>query len=388
MKKISANRIMLIAVLLGTTIMVTYANSVTMLYGGLELLIAGFCYLFLLLRWRKTDPWLLLFALVLTGFSLVGGLRTGNIKSVILLSISLILPLAVSVLHLENQENNKTFQWAFLIGFVLIFLQKNLQILGELNSNTVGFWSYMCISVGFVWYACRKKKLLPLVFLLIGFALARQTESRNVAVITAIATILLLLPKTWYKNKNFFRVLYGITLVYTLFASAIMEWGFEIPWLSDILTDYTSQYSDKAWDMIERIAFLKEVKIKIGNLNMFHKLFGEGVLIRHGHNMFYQSVFIYGYLGTALLYVFYIRVFEMARKLVHSCGDKIALGCTIALLGCFMLNGADVFLIGSETCAVIPQVLMGIIIFRYRTMIHPQERLKESVGDHEPGKTN
>ena len=81
MKKISANRIMLIAVLLGTTIMVTYANSVTMLYGGLELLIAGCCYLFLLLRWRKTDPWLLLFAVVLTGFSLVGGLRTGNIKA-------------------------------------------------------------------------------------------------------------------------------------------------------------------------------------------------------------------------------------------------------------------------------------------------------------------
>ena len=161
MKKISANKILFFAVLMGTVIMATYANSVTMLYGGLELLIAGFCYLFLLLRWRKTDPWLLLFALVLTGFSLVGGLRTGNIKSVILLSISLILPLAVSVLHLDNQENDKTFQWAFLIGFALVFLQKNFQVLGELNSNSIGFWSYMCISVGFVWYACRKKKILP-----------------------------------------------------------------------------------------------------------------------------------------------------------------------------------------------------------------------------------
>ncbi|MBP3314118.1 MAG: hypothetical protein J6K84_05650 [Oscillospiraceae bacterium] len=388
MKKISANKILFFAVLMGTVIMATYANSVTMLYGGLELLIAGFCYLFLLLRWRKTDPWLLLFALVLTGFSLVGGLRTGNIKSVILLSISLILPLAVSVLHLDNQENDKTFQWAFLIGFALVFLQKNFQVLGELNSNSIGFWSYMCISVGFVWYACRKKKILPMVLLLIGFMFSRQTESRNVAIVTALATILLLLPKKWYKNKNFFRTIYLLTLVYTIFAAAIMEWGFETPWISDILTDYTEQYSDKTWTMAMRIAFLKEVKIFISNMSIFHKFFGNGVLVGHGHNMFYQSILTYGYLGTALLYAFYIRIFEMARKLIATHEDKIALGCTIALLGCFMLNGADVFLIGIEACTIIPQVLMGIIIFRYRTMMQTQTQLTEGEMTRGPAETN
>jgi hypothetical protein len=56
----------------------------------------------------------------------------------------------------------------------------------------------------------------------------------------------------------------------------------------------------------------------------------------------------------------------MAYTLIKENNDKIAIGCFIALVGMFLLNGGDLFLVGTETCAIIPQVMMGIIMLRYR----------------------
>ena len=79
-----------------------------------------------------------------------------------------------------------------------------------------------------------------------------------------------------------------------------MEWIFEQEKLSAWLIKYTEGFSDKAWGMETRIKFLRDVKIKAQDMSVYNKLFGEGVLKRHGHNMFYQSIFIYGYFGTSL----------------------------------------------------------------------------------------
>jgi len=383
MKRIDANKLMFIAVLLAVGITFMYSNSVTILYGGVELIIAGFCYLLILKKWRSIDPYLLLIALLLTGISFMNGVVRMEIKSVVLLSISLVLPLGIAVLPVRLVENNRSFRGAFVVGMIFCIMQQYWTIFGYLNSNTTGFLAYMCVSVGFVWFLCSHNKILPALCILIGAVTSANSGSRNAAIVVAISIILLLLPKKWYKKKAFIRTVYLLVLIYTVFAAVIMEWGFNNEFISNLLTDYTEQYSEKAWEMAARVNFLHQIRNIIANMNIIPKLFGEGILMRHGHNMFYQSVFIYGYLGTIALYVFYIRIFEMARKLIANNDDKITLGCTIALLGCFMLNGADVFIIGSETCAVIPQVLMGVILLRYRAMTHPQESLEERVEQHE-----
>lgn len=380
MRKRSANNLMIMAVLLTLAISISYGRSMTLVYGGMELLLVAWCYVILLCRWRKTDPYLLLFFCAVTLFSLFNGLLAGEVKSVVLLSISLVLPLSVSALPLNLNENGRTFRTAFFVGLIPCVLQQVMALFGEFNSNTLGFLNYMCVSVGFVWYLCSKKKLVPALVLLAGFSLAVAAGSRNVMVVTALTILLLLLPKRWYAGKSFFRALYLLVLLYTVFAAAVMEWGFNVRFIADWLQEYTGRYSDKAWEMSQRVTFLHRVREIIAQMSPLQKLFGEGILRRHGHNMFYQTVMIYGYLGTVLIYAFYIRIFEMARKLVARSGDRIALGCAIALLGCFMLNGADVFLVGTETCAVIPQVLMGVIIYRYR---NSDENLTQRVKAHE-----
>lgn len=383
MRKINGNKLMFLAVVLSIAITVMYSRSITILYGATELLIAGFCYLLILKNWRKMDSYLLLIVLVLTGFSFINGVVRAEIKSVVLLSISLVLPLGVSVLPIECSDDKRAFRSALLFGLVMCTLQQYWNVFGYINSNTLGFMSYMCISVGYVWFLCSKNRLVPILCLLFGMSISLSTGSRNVAIVTAIALILLLLPKRLYTKKAFFRVLYLLVLVYTICAATIMEWGFNNEFISNLLTDYTEKYSEKAWEMAARVDYLRQIRARISGMNITTKLFGEGILMRHGHNMFYQSVFIYGYIGTVAVYAFYIRIFEMARQLIGRNQDKVVLGCTIALIGCFMLNGADVFIIGSETCAIIPQVLMGIIIYRYRAMMHPSERLNESVETHE-----
>ena len=380
MRKRSANNLMIMAVLLTLTISISYGRSMTLVYGGMELLLAAWCYVILLCRWRKTDPYLLLFFCAVTLFSLFNGLLAGEVKSVVLLSISLVLPLSVSALPLNLNENGRTFRTAYFVGLILCALQQVMALFGEFNANTLGFLNYMCVSVGFVWYLCSRKKLVPALVLLAGFSLAVAAGSRNVMVVTALTILLLLLPKRWYAGKSFFRVLYLLVLLYTVFAAAVMEWGFNVRFIAHWLQEYTGRYSDKAWEMSQRVTFLHRVREIIAQMSPLQKLFGEGILLRHGHNMFYQTVMIYGYLGTVLIYAFYIRIFEMARTLIARSGDRIALGCAIALLGCFMINGADVFLVGTETCAVIPQVLMGVIIYRYRDS---DENLTQRVKAHE-----
>jgi hypothetical protein len=224
----------------------------------------------------------------------------------------------------------------------------------------------MAVSVGITWYKLSERKTWPLILILVGSYLSAGAGSRNVAIVLLLMLILLILPDRFFTNGGAVRVIYIIALLYTVFAADIMGWIFEQEGLSKLLLDYTNKFSDKEWGMEGRIWFLREVKAKISNMSIVAQLFGEGVLKRHGHNMFYQSIFIYGYLGTILVYAMYIRVFEMARTLIKENGDKIAIASFIALIGMFLLNGGDLFLIGTETCAVIPQVLMGIIMLRYK----------------------
>ena len=109
------------------------------------------------------------------------------------------------------------------------------------------------------------------------------------------------------------------------------------------------------------------------------QLFGRGVRgSTHTHNMCYQSLFIYGYIGTALIYAVFFRIFEMARRLIKENGDLISLGCVIILIGHILINGADLYLLGTDCVAIVPQVFMAIIISRYTAEKRRKEGLYET----------
>ena len=378
-KRYDAKLLMVLTTLLSIFITFTYARSMTLVYGVTEIALAVLSYALVLRNIKAPDQIIISIVAILTFVSLINGIIYGDVKSVLLLSISIVLPLSISVLPIGFSDNSAEFKWGFLAGLSIILLNSITNFLGQINSNTLGFYCYMAISFGFVWYKQSKKKIFPLILILLGAVLSANTGSRNVAIIIVIMLVFLLLPDKFWENKATFRIIYIAILFYTIFASDILEWIFSHERLASFLNDYTSNISDKNWGMEGRIHFFKEVEYKISQMNWYNKLFGEGILKRHGHNMFYQSVFIYGYLGTVLVYAMYVRVFEMAYHLISKHNDKMTLGIFVALIGIFLLNGADLFLLGSETCAVIPQVLIGIIMLRYRTAIKKEKLELEMV---------
>ena len=366
---------MVIASLLSILITFTYARSITLLYGGIEILLALICYFFIFKDLNSPDYWNTIIIASVMVVSLINGIIYGDLKSILLLSISLVLPLAISVMPIRI-NGVEQFKWGFLAGLAVLLLNSVTQFLGEINSNTLGFYSYMAVSVGFAWFKDSKNRIIPLLLIIGGAFLSAMTGSRNVAIVILVMLLVLLVPDRFWENKVLFRAVYIAALVYTVFALDVMEWVFEQDRLAAFLDKYTSSVSDKQWDMQTRLYFLREIEFKISQLNWYNKLFGQGILRYHGHNMFYQSVFIYGYLGTVLVYSMYVRIFEMAYKLIKKTGDKTVIGIFIALIGVFLLNGADLFLVGTETCAVIPQVLMGIIMLKYRAMMKSNPEIR------------
>ena len=110
-------------------------------------------------------------------------------------------------------------------------------------------------------------------------------------------------------------------------------------------------------------------------------MFGEGVCQHFGHNIFYQCVFVWGFIGTVLVYILLIKVFEMAYREIKA-GNRLVLGCFVILVGHIILNGADVYLFGGEACQVLPLAVIGIIMQQYRT---GQNQIYERFGGEEYG---
>ena len=372
-KKINYKVITLCCVLLSLMITYSYAH-IGLLYGILELLLVIFCYVMVLKDLKGPDIYMMVMSSILMFFSVINGIIYTDLKSTFFLSISIMLPLAISVLPVDKKHDGNQFKWGFLTGLTLIFLDNMIGFLGEINSNTRGFYCYMTVAIGFVWYRS-SRKIIPLILILIASYIAASTGSRNVAIVILVMIFLLILPDAFFKKKLVYRCIYIAVLFYTIFALNIMEWIFEQDKLAGWLVEYTDSLSDKQWGMESRVYFFRQIEFKLSQMHWYNKLFGEGVLRRHGHNMFYQSLFIYGYIGTLLIYAMLVRVFEMAYKLICENDDKIAIGGFVALIGIVLLNGADVFLIGTETCSVIPQVLMGVIMLRYKN-VTKEDRLE------------
>ena len=361
---ISAKVLMLVGFLLSFVICYLYARSITLVYGAVELAIAAVCYLGSLKRHRMMDKNLLIYAVATVGFAWCAGVFSGDFKSTLLVTVPLLMPLYISTMKI-TYKGWTDFVPATIVAVVIVYLAVQVGVFGYINSNTVGFLGFMGVSLGVLWIKNAKKKLLPTAIVLFGFYYAIQSGSRNVAIVGLICAVLLFMPKTTVKKRTYYFAVCLIVIAYSVFAMDIMEWMFSKPKLYQFLVDYTEQYSEKAWEMADRIAFLRRVQNMIAQRNILLQLFGTGALTTHGHNMFYQCILNFGYVGAALIYAGFCRVFKMAYVLICNKHDDVALGCVIILWGMFLLQGADVFMVGPETYAVVPQVIMGIILNRY-----------------------
>lgn len=366
---ISVRSLVLIGFLLAFVIWYLYAHSATVAYGVAELLIAAICYIGCFKRYRMIDGNSLVLGCSVAVLAWCAGLFHNDFKSTLLITVPLLLPLYISTLRITYKDWTD-YAPATIFAVVITYMAVNTEVFGDINSNTLGFLGFMGVSLGILWIKTARLKLIPVAVVLVGFYYAVNSGSRNVAIVGLICTALLFVPDGVLRKPVVYVSLCAIVLAYSVFATDVLEWIFSRPKLSQFLIDYTSQYSEKAWEMAGRTEFLKLLKKTIKDRDMLLQLFGVGVYTLHGHNMFYQCVLNFGYIGTMFIYGGFCRIFRLAYILITKNQDNIALGCVVILWGTFLLQGADVFVVGPESYAIVPQVIMGIILNRYGTYIN------------------
>lgn len=364
-KQMTMERLLIGGFLLTVLVAWSYGASYW-IYAGTLLALMAVVYFLYMLKFSAMDMVSKLPITVILCISAFLSIWNRDPKSMLMVNTSLLLPFVISTLSVDMENAKKAAAITTIVACCLIWLQVNYQVLGEINSNTLAFVAYIGISVGFLWFKLDARKIPSLFFLIVGLIVIQQTDCRNVAIVMPICFVLLLLPKKLLTNGVFYRVLYGLVLLYVIFAADIMEWGFSNQVIGRYLREYTAEVSEKAWDMETRMGFLQQVKALLSKRDILSKMFGEGVLMRHGHNLFYQCLMFYGYVGTTVIFAWFIRVFEMARTVLREKEDPITAGCVVTLLGHFMIQGADVYLLGGESCWVLPLIIIGIIMNRYR----------------------
>ena len=315
----------------------------------------------------KRIPGIYLIALLgIVGISVINGLVRGNILDPISVSTSLILPLTIATLDFIDADNYRMYIPCCVITFILVYVQLKTSFLENYNVNTLGFILYMGSSFGIIWLKLSSKKLYPTIYLFLAFLLMLKTDCRNAIIVMILMSILIFLPDKLYKIRWFFRTIYIVVLSYTILAFTILEFAFSNSFISKVLTYISLNFSTKTYGMFLRIQYFISIKDHLNRLSLVSKLIGRGVNDGSGHNMFYQGMFVYGILGTFIIYTFYIKIFEMSYTLFKRNNDYVALGCFIGLMGNLLLQGADEYLICNPTCVVMPFIMVGLVMSRYR----------------------
>lgn len=308
--------------------------------------------------------------LVLFG-SLGLGLRNGDLKSSVMVNISLLMPISLSTLNINYDDIQKQVFYVSIVNLgLIILLGSNFEYW---NSNSLAFMIFCGISIGMMWFKI-SKRIIPhicsTVYLIFAMSLLLVAGSRNAGIVILVCYFMLLIPERIYKVKIIFRTIYIATLLLTVFSAAFQLYILNDAQIMDSLLSYTSSFSKKAWGMDTHYILLEAVSLKFASLDWFTQLFGTGVKAGHCHNLFYQCLFFYGYVGTTLIYVFYIYVFESAYKLIYNYKDIIALSCFIILIGHFLLQVGEVYMLGAESANVMSLLPAGVILQRWSQYKH------------------
>jgi len=356
-----------------TSVGIVYALLASFSYGYsfssfmfASIIVSVYTYGILIVNSKRIQGIYLISLLGIVGISVINGLVRGNILDPISVSTSLILPLTIATLDFIDADNYRMYIPCCVITIILVYVQLKTSFLENYNVNTLGFILYMGSSFGIIWLKLSSKKIYPIIYLSLAFFLMLKTDCRNAIIVMILMSILTFLPDKLYKIRWFFRTIYIVVLSYTILAFTILEFAFSNSFISKVLTYISLNFSTKTYGMFLRIQYFISVKDHLNRLSLVSKLIGRGVNDGSGHNMFYQGLFVYGILGTFIIYTFYIKIFEMSYILFKRNNDYVALGCFIGLMGNLLLQGADEYLICNPTCVVMPFIMVGLVMSRYR----------------------
>lgn len=298
--------------------------------------------------------------------SIILGFINGDLKSAVMVNISLLMPVSLSTLNIRYDRLHRQVIIASLVNLAIIFvIGSNFD---EWNSNSLAFMIFCGISVGMIWFKVATGKLSKIsscVYLVIGTSLLLVSESRNAGICIMICFAMLLLPQKYYRQLVLYRFIYLSVLVATVFAADFMMYVLSDQNIMEYLLSFTNSFSQKGWGMDTHYLLLQEVSYKFENRDLFTKIFGLGVKGGHSHNLFYQCLLFYGYVGTIVIYLFYMYVFERAYKLIKYNGDLMTLSCYIILIGHFLLHIGEVYMQGSETANVMSMFPVAVILQRW-----------------------
>lgn len=294
--------------------------------------------------------------------------RTRALRSMLMVNVSLFIPFVISDLEIDYyliEEQLKKAIIVVTIAVVVLFQFKSI-----FNSNSLGFLVFSGISVGAIWFKLENRviyKMISVFFLAVGYSYILSAGSRNAAIVIVIFFIFLLIPNEIWKKKWFSRGVYIVAMAFTVIAADFMDAVLNNNDIMRYLLEYTKSFSRKAWGLDSHLVLLREVKIVFNNLDLLTKLFGQGIIIHHTHNLFYQCLFFYGYVGTAVIYWIYARIFETGFRLYREYGNKLALVCCIILIGHFLIQISEVYMLGAETVFLIALLPAGVILQQART---------------------
>ncbi len=360
-----------------TSIGIVYALLASFSYGYsfssfmfVSIIISVYTYGILIVDSKKIDRNYLIAILFVVIVSVINGLVRGNLLDPVSVSTSLVLPLTISAIDFVDADNYRRYIPCCILTVILVCLQLLTSFLGDYNVNTLGFMLYMGSSFGIIWLKLSKKKIFPMTYLIVAFLVMLKTDCRNAVIVMMLMSILIFLPEKLYKTKWLFRVIYLVAIMYTISAFSILEFASKNSFIVKVLTYISSNFSTKKYGIFLRLQYFDTVKRHLGELSLISKIIGQGVNNGSGHNMFYQGLFVYGILGTFIIYVFYVKVFEMSYILFIKNNDYVALGCFIGLIGNLLLQGADEYLICNPTCVVMPFIMVGLIMSRYRVYMN------------------
>lgn len=321
------------------------------------------------INYYKINQRVLCALLLVIMISIFNGLLNGDVIDALAMSNSLLLGLSLSTYDFQRSNNYKYFIPVCVLTLSIVFLQIQFNILGFFNVNVLGFILYMGGSFLFVWLRSTKHKLTPFMLIIFLLYLMSKTDCRNAVFVTILCAILACLPSHLITKRIVLRTIYIVSLSYTIFVIPVINFIFSNIRFSSLVNLIAGSFTQKTYGMDLRLAYYSHIIQEIKDLNIYSKLFGCGVNTLSGHNMMFQSVYIYGIFGTVIIYIMFIYIFERAINQIML-GDNMTIGLFIALVGNILLQGADEYLICNPTCVFVPFVIIGLILSKDRLLMN------------------
>lgn len=302
-------------------------------------------------------------------------LSGNDIQDVPMTMVSLLLPFVLSSKPINTDNVEKTC-WVVSVAMILLNSFKSIiPVLRDMNINSYTFLIYMGLAAALI-LLHYKKSIWTILLNFYAVFITMNAGSRNAFIVAVLIFVVSLLPYPVLSRPLVYRLIYALSLSYQIFSLSFLEYVETNSFLTGIFENYVQPYFNKSWGIESRVNLYSGVAEEIWKQDIVKLLFGNGRAFFHAHNGFYQMIFIYGLIGTIFILAMYAYIFEMGLKVVRKKHNHLVMGCVIAMCSLFLMQGADVFLLGVKSCKFVPFLLVGIILSEYYRL-HEEEKAQK-----------